>query len=115
MENSSALLGMLDIKVLNILRITYEVICNPHESRKFNSQTIEVSTSPSYRKNRALQNKRNKADAHNTNADMSDYFRSSTSRAVDKRASKVLINKILNKFSDVFQALAALKVHLVYM
>ena len=36
------------------------------------------------------------------------YFRSSINKVASKRASKVLTNKIHNKFSDVFQAKAAL-------
>ena len=36
------------------------------------------------------------------------YFRSSASKAADKRASKVLTNKTHNEFSDVFQAYAVL-------
>ena len=39
-ENGPALLGLLDIEVLNILKITCEVVGDPYESRKFNSQTI---------------------------------------------------------------------------
>ena len=38
-----ALHGMPDIELLNILWITCKVINDPHESRKFNSQTMEVS------------------------------------------------------------------------
>ena len=35
---------------------------------------------------------------------MPDYFRSSTSKAADKRASEVLSIKIHNDFSDTVQA-----------
>ena len=44
---SPALLGMLDIEVLNILKITVDEMGDPHESRKFDSQTIEASNGPS--------------------------------------------------------------------
>ena len=40
------LLGMSDIELLSILRITCDIIDEPHESRKFNLQTIEMSDSP---------------------------------------------------------------------
>ena len=41
------LLGMPRIEMLNILKIMCEVIGDPHESRKLNSQTIEASNSHS--------------------------------------------------------------------
>ena len=47
---------MPDIKLLNILRITYKLIGDQHESRKFKSKAIDVSNSPSCRTNRALLN-----------------------------------------------------------
>ena len=53
------LLGMLEIKLLNIIRITCKVICEPHESRKFNL-TIEASNSPSCRTNRTPWNETEK-------------------------------------------------------
>ena len=90
------------------------MIGNPHESRNFNSHTIEASNSPSCRNNRATQNKTYKLDVHNTDANMPDYFRASTNRTACKKASEILTNEIHNEFSDVFQALAAMKVHSVY-
>ena len=50
-----ALLGMPDLKLLSILRITCDVIGKPHESRKVDSQTMEMSISPSCRTNEAPQ------------------------------------------------------------
>ena len=41
-----AVLGMPDTELLNILGVTSEVISKPHESGKFDLQTIEVSNSP---------------------------------------------------------------------
>ena len=41
-----------DIKLLSILKITCDVIGDPHESRKFDSQTIETSNSPGCRTNK---------------------------------------------------------------
>ena len=81
------------------------MIGDPRESMKFSSQTTEVSNSSSYRTNRAPQNNTDKKDGHNDNANMPDYFSSSTNCAVDKRASKVLTNKIHYEFSDVFGGL----------
>ena len=35
-----ALLAMPDIELLNTLKVTCEIIGDPHESRKFDSQTV---------------------------------------------------------------------------
>ena len=40
--DSTALLGIPDIKVLSILRITQDTIGEPNESRRFDSQTIDI-------------------------------------------------------------------------
>ena len=48
-------------------------------------------------------------NVHDGKRIMSDYFKSSTDRAADKRASEVFTNKIHNEFSDVFQEKVALK------
>ena len=61
------LLGLPDIKLLNILRITYKVISDPCERRKFKSQIVEASNSPSSRTNRAPWNKTDKAGTHDNN------------------------------------------------
>ena len=65
---------------------------------------IETSNSPSCRTNRPPQNKTYKVDANDSNANMLDYFRYSTNRAADKKASKGLTKKINNEIRDVFQA-----------
>ena len=93
---------MLDFKLSNILKIMCEVRGNPHKSRKFNSETIEASNSPSCRTNRAPQNKTDKTNANDTNVNIPSYFRSSINRAADRRASKVLMKQIYNKFINVF-------------
>ena len=93
---------MPDIKLLYILKIMYEVIDDPHERTKFDSQTVEASNGPSCRKSKALHIKTDKVDANDMNANMPDYFRSSINRAADKRAKEVL-TKMYNEFSDLFQ------------
>ena len=40
---------------------------------------------------------------------MSDYFMSNANKAVDKRASKILIKKIHNELSDVLSGIGCLK------
>ena len=104
-----ALLGMQDIELKNMLQKRCEAIGDPLESRKFNLQTIEVSNSPGCRINRSQENNTDKVDANDTKANMPDYFRSSTNRAAHKRASKVLTNKIHNKFSDVISGTGCFK------
>ena len=59
-----ALLGVPDIEMLNILKTTCEMIGDPHESRKFNLQTIEVPNGTSCRANKSLQIKTVKMDAN---------------------------------------------------
>ena len=49
-----ALLGMPDIELLSILRITFHIMGEPHEGRKFNVQTIEMSNNPSCRTSETL-------------------------------------------------------------
>ena len=58
-----ALIGMPDIKLLNILKIICEVIDDRHESKKINFQTVEASNGPTCRINRAQQNKTGKVHA----------------------------------------------------
>ena len=93
------LLMMPDIELLDRLKITCELIGDPHESSNFNLQTIETFSSPSCRANKALQIKTDKVDANDTNANIPDYFRSSSNRDADKRASEVFTNKIYHEFS----------------
>ena len=80
-----ALLGMPDIKVLNIPKIMRRVISDTHESRMLYLQRIEASNSPICRTNKASQNKTEKVDAHENNVNMPDYFRSSMNRVADIR------------------------------
>ena len=80
---------MEQIELLNILKITCKVINDPLESRKFDSQLTEVSNSDNCTKNRALENKTDKVGTHDNNTNMPDYFRSSTNKVADKRASEV--------------------------
>ena len=92
---------MPDTELLNMLKITCEVIGDPHESRKFDSWTIEASIRHSYKPNKAPQNKTDKIDVYDNNATMPDYFRSSISRTADNKATEILTNKIHIAFSDV--------------
>ena len=90
------------IELLNILKITCDVISNPLESRKFESQTTKLSNSPSFRTKRALHSEADIASAHDNNEKMPDYFRSSTNKVADKRTSMILTKKLYNEFNDIF-------------
>ena len=103
--DSLTLLVMSDTKLFNILKITCEVIGDQHKSRKFNSQTIEASNGPSCKINKAPQINPDKANANDTNASMPHYFSSGINRAVDKRVSQALTNKIHHVFSDFFSVI----------
>ena len=92
---------MQDIKLPNILRIPCKVIGHPHESRRFNPQTIEATSSPSCRTNRTMQNDTDKGGTHDNNKNMPDYLRSSTSKAADERESEVLTNEIYSYLSNI--------------
>ena len=52
---SPALLGMPDMKLLNILMIMYEVVGNQQAERKLNSQTVLTSNNPSCNANNGQQ------------------------------------------------------------
>ena len=82
-----------------------KVVSIPHESRKFDSQTIEASNSPNCRTNKTPQNETDKVGAPENNTNMPNYFRSNTNKAADKGTSKVLTNKIHNELSNVFSGI----------
>ena len=84
------------IKVLSRLRVTCDTKGEPHENRTFDSQRIETSNDPSYKTNEAPQIKTDIADAHDDKIALPDYFRSSTNKAIYKRASEVLKKFIRN-------------------
>ena len=90
---------MPDIELLSILRIMCDVIAEPHESQKLNSHTREVPNIPICRKNKAMWNETGRVSIHDCKINLPDYFRSITNKAEDKKASKVLTNKIHNEFS----------------
>ena len=101
-EVGPTLLAMADIKMLNILKMTCDMIGEPHESSMFGSQRIKTSKNYSCRTNEAPQNETDKAGMCDDKINMPDYFRSTANKAADKRANEVLTNNIHNEFSDVF-------------
>ena len=73
-------------ELLSILGITCDEIGEHHESRKFDSQTIEASYSPSCRLNEAIKTETDRMGMHDGKINMPDYFWSS---AGDKRVSEI--------------------------
>ena len=96
------LLMIPDIKLLNKLQIMCEVLGDQSADRKFNSHTIELSSSPSCKANKGQQIKTDNTDVNDAKSNMSDYFRSSINEAANKRAGQVLMQNVHNGFSDVF-------------
>ena len=92
---------MPDLKLLNILKTTYRVKVDPHESRKLDLQTIRASNDPSCRTIMTLQNKTDKVDASDTNVNMLDYFSFITNKAGRQRSKqgidqqKYIINSVI--------------------
>ena len=87
------LLGLPDIKLLDILKIICGVMGDQQADRKFDSQTIHPSNGSSCKANKAQQIMTNNVDVNDANSIMSDYFRSIINRAADKRANQVLMHK----------------------
>ena len=79
------------------------MIGEPNKTRKFDTQTIEISKSPSCRTNEAPCNETDKVGMHDGKINMPDYFRSSTNQAVDIRACEVFTNQIHNEFNYFFR------------
>ena len=81
---------MKDNKLLDLLKITCEVIDQQQVGRKFDSHIRETSGPP--------ENKTNTTNVCNVGAtnnciNMPDYFRSSTNREADKEANSKYIDK----------------------
>ena len=72
-------------------------------------QTIEMSNSPNYRTNESLQIEGDNVGMHDGKLNLPDYFKSSTNKVADNRASEVLRNKIHNEFSDVLPGIGCLE------
>ena len=102
-EDGLALLGMPGIKVLNILKTTCEVIGDPHESRKLNSQKIEAFNSLSCTTNKALQIKIDEVDRNDNNANISDYLKSTINRVADKKGGEILTKYVMKSVMFPFR------------
>ena len=98
-----ALFEISDIELLNILRITCDIIRGPYGSRKLDSQRIGMSHSPNCKTRRAPQIKKDRKGMHGGKRYVSAHFKSVTNRVAGKRTDEVSRTKIYNKFSAVFQ------------
>ena len=91
--DSLVLLGMFDMEMLGILKIMCKVVGGQQVDRKFNSQTVQPSNGYSCKANIGQQIKTDTGCVINANSNLQDYFKCCISRAADKRASQVLIQK----------------------
>ena len=107
--DGAVLLGRPDIKLLDILKITCEVMGDQQADRKFDSQTIQQSNNPSCKTNKTQQIRADNENADNVNSNMLDCFRSSTNRAADKGQARNLNNKYTMNLVILFQELGVLK------
>ena len=96
------LLGMPDIELLCIMKIMCEVVGDQQADRKFNSQTIKLSSTQSCKPNTDWEIKSDNEDVFTFNPNVPNYFRSSTGREADKRENLALTQRIHSEFSDVF-------------
>ena len=94
-DDGPALLGMLDINLLSILGTMCDITGEPHESRKFDLQTIVASNISSWRTSKAPQTETDKVGMCDVTINILNYFRSITNKPADKRASKVLKTKCI--------------------
>ena len=81
-----ALLGIPDNELLDMLKITCKVVGDQQTDRKFNFQTIQLSSGLSCKANTGQLIKTDNVDAVDPSANMPDYFRSRSNRLVDKIA-----------------------------
>ena len=66
----------------------------------FDLQTMQTSSSPTFKANKTQQIKADNAYLNEANSNMPDHFRSSINRAADNRTSQALTNKIYTDCSD---------------
>ena len=71
--------------------MTCEVVEGQQADRKFDSQTIKLSSTPRCNANTDQEINSDNVDVINANLNTQDYYRSSTDREADKRPSWVLM------------------------
>ena len=96
------LLGIHDIELLGILKITCEVVEDQETDRKFYFQKIQPSNISSCKANTGQWIKTDNADVIDADSNMPDYFRSSINRTADKKPTQVLKKKSIMSSVIVF-------------
>ena len=84
LEDSPGLLGMPDIELLGILKIMFDVVEGQQADRKFDSQSVEPSSTLGYRANTDRESRSNNVDVINSNSNFPDYFGSNADREANK-------------------------------
>ena len=100
---TQALLGIPEIELHDKLKIMCDVIEGQHTDRKFDPQTMKPPCPLSCKANTDVEYKSDNADVVNNVPNMADYFRLSINREADKKASQLIMQKIHNIFSNVFE------------
>ena len=80
---------MPDTELLTILKIMSDVV-GQEDSRKFNSQAVEPSIIQSCKINTDIEGRSGNVNVTDSNSNMPAYFRPSTSRQADKKASELI-------------------------
>ena len=96
-----ALLGMPDIELLVILKITCEVIEDQQVGRKFDSQAMEPNGTLNCRASMENKSRSDGVDVINNNLNMSDYF--SANKETHKETCRFIIQNFtanLMMYSD---------------
>ena len=79
-RDSPVLLGIPDIELLDILKVICDVTEGQQADRKFDSQTIESSSTLSNKVNTDIEGRSYNVDVINSNSNMQNYFRSRINR-----------------------------------
>ena len=85
--DDSVLLGMLDIKLLGILKIMCEGMGDKQADRKFDSQIIQQPNNPSCKINNTQQIRADSVSVETANSNMPNYFKFGNNTIADKKAS----------------------------
>ena len=75
------------MELLGILKIMCDVVEGQKADKKLNSQTMELPIMPDCQANTDIDSRSDNEDVINSNSNMPDYFRPSTGREADRKAS----------------------------
>ena len=103
--DSPALLGMPDIELPGIPKVMLEVVEGQQADRKFDTQTMKLSSVLRYKANTDWRSRSDNVDVISVNLSMPDYFSSSIDREEPKRGSQLITQRIHTEFNDVFMGI----------